>query len=187
MLYELIQAVEPLVGVFQAMSNAGQEGLPPVPGNPPVEGTSVVEGEVSQNDLWAALEKKDWEDLISSKEWRSTERHFNLCESKIKTIVEKTLSLYKQGNLPLQIEEDDDIGRGIDAYFADLNHFTSNQQRLQHIQRVHECIGKKKSNMARDKGLHGKLKENSCSSFYLSFELLIYILCMNFISRRKQF
>lgn len=88
---ELLQAVEPFLGVFQEMSNAGQETLPQVPGNPPVEGTSsLVEGEVSQNEIWTAvddLEKKEWEDLISSKEWRFTENHFSLCENKIRTIV----------------------------------------------------------------------------------------------------
>jgi len=154
MFNELLQAVEPFLEVVQIMSNAGQEGLPQVPGNPPVEGTSVVEGEVSQNEIWAALEKKEWKDLISSKEWRSIEKHFDLCESKIKTIIEETLSLYKQGNLPLQIEEDADIGRGIDAYFADLNHFESNQQRLQHIKRAQACIGNPNSKIWREiKGL----------------------------------
>ena len=137
------------------MSNAGQETLPQVPGNPPVEGTSssfLVEGEVSQNEIWTALdrEKKEWEDLISSKEWRLTENNLSLCESRIAAIVEKTLALYKEGSLRLRIDEDADIGRGIDAYFADLNRFTSNQQRLRHLQQVHACIGNPKSPIWRE-------------------------------------
>lgn len=83
--------------------------------------------------------------LLSSKEWRLTERHFHLCESRISVIVAKTMSLYKEGHLNLKIKEEADIARGIDAYFADLNRFTSNQQRLQHLQRVQECIGNPKS------------------------------------------
>ena len=99
---------------------------------------------IEKNEIWTALdrEKKEWEDLISSKEWRLTENHFSLCESRI---AEKTLALYKEGSLPLRIDEDANIGRGIDAYFADLNRFTSNQQRLRHLQQVHACIGNPKS------------------------------------------
>ncbi|MED6115785.1 hypothetical protein PIB30_094033 [Stylosanthes scabra] len=41
-------------------------------------------------------------------------------------VVTKTLSLYKdkEGHLNLNIKEEADIARGIDAYFADLNRFT---------------------------------------------------------------
>jgi len=39
-------------------------------------------------------------DLISSKEWRLTEGHFNLCSKKIESIVDKALSLYKEGFAP---------------------------------------------------------------------------------------
>ncbi|RYQ95164.1 hypothetical protein Ahy_B08g090220 [Arachis hypogaea] len=97
--------------------------------------------EDSQNEIWTAVEiaeRKQWQDLLSSKEWRLTERHFNLCKSRISAIVTKTLSLYKdkEGHLNLNIKEEADIARGIDAYFADLNRFTSNQQRLRHIQRI---------------------------------------------------
>ena len=113
--------------------------------------------EVSQNEIWTAVEiaeRKQWQDLLSSKEWRLTERHFNLCESRISAIVTKTLSLYKdkdkEGHLNLNIKEEADIARGIDAYFADLNRFTSNQQRLRHIQRVRECIGNQKSPIWRE-------------------------------------
>jgi len=35
--------------------------------------------------------------MISSKEWRLTEGHFNLCSKKIESIVDKALSLYKEG------------------------------------------------------------------------------------------
>ena len=157
MLDELLNAVEPFLQGFHDIStNAGQRTLPQVPGNPPVEGTSsssVVEGEVSQNEIWKAVEiaeRKQWQDLLSSKEWQLTERHFNLCESRISAIVTKTLSLYKEGHLNINIQEEADIARGIDAYFADLNRFTSNQQRLQHIQRVHECIGNQKSPIWRE-------------------------------------
>lgn len=59
-------------------------------------------------------------------------------------------TLYKEGSLPLRIDEDADIGRGIDAYFADLNRFTSNQQRLRHLQQVHACIGNPKSPIWRE-------------------------------------
>lgn len=104
MFNELMQAIEPFLQGLHDISSAGQKTLPQVPGNPPVEVTSssssVVEGEVSQNAIWEAVdidEKK--QDLISSKEWRSTERHFTLCEIKISAIVEKTISLYKEGSL----------------------------------------------------------------------------------------
>ena len=154
MLDELLSMVEPFLQGFHDISaSAGQRTLPQVPGNPPVEGTSfssVVEGEVSQNEIWTAVERKQWQDLLSSKEWRLTERHFHLCESRISAIVTKTLSLYKEGHLNLNIKEEADIARGIDAYFADLNRFTSNQQRLRHIQRVHECIGNQKSPIWRE-------------------------------------
>ena len=158
MLNELLSAVEPFLQGFQDIStSAGQRTLPQVPGNPPVEGTSssVVEGEVPQNDILTAVdiaERKQWQDLLSSqeKEWRLTERHFNLCESRISAIFTRTKSLYKEGHLDLNIKEEADIARGIDAYFADLNRFTSNQQRLQHIKRVHECIGNPKSRIWRE-------------------------------------
>lgn len=67
MVNELLVAVAPFLEVLKDMSNAGQETLPQVPGNPPVEGTSsssVVEGEVSQNLIWAAVERKQWQDLL---------------------------------------------------------------------------------------------------------------------------
>jgi len=93
MLNELLSAVEPfLQGLQEISTSAGQRTLPQVPGNPPVEGTSsssVVEGEVSQNQIWAAVERKQWQDLLSSKEWRLTERRFHLCESRISVIVGK--------------------------------------------------------------------------------------------------
>lgn len=157
MFNELLQAVEPFLQGLHDISSAGQETLPQVPGNPPVEVTSssssVVEGEVSQNEIWAAVdiaEKKQWQDLISSKEWRSTERHSAICEIKISAIVEKTLSLYKEGRLPLHIREDTDIADGIKAYFANLHCFTSNHQRLRHIKTVHGCIGNPRSDIWRE-------------------------------------
>ena len=116
MLNELLSAVEPFLQGFQPdiSTSAGQRTLPQVPGNPPVEGTSssVVEGEVPQNDIWTAVdiaERKQWQDLLSSKEWRLTERHFNLCESRIGAILTRTLSLYKEGHLNLNIKEEADI------------------------------------------------------------------------------
>lgn len=117
----------------------------------------VVESEISQDDIFQTLdkqqienEKKIWKDLISSKEWRLTEGHFHLCSKKIESIVDKALSLYKEGSLPLRIKEDSDIRIGIEAYFGDLNSFPSNGSRLSHLKRVLDCIGKTKSPIWRE-------------------------------------
>lgn len=58
----------------------------------------------SQDEIFQTLdkqqienEKKILKDMISSKEWRLTEGRFNLCSKKIESIVDKALSLYKEG------------------------------------------------------------------------------------------
>jgi hypothetical protein len=89
--------------------------------------------------------RKEWGDLRSSREWRATERHFQLCEKRVGHIIEKTRSLYRAGGLGLQINDEADIRRGIDAYFTDLTDFASNEQRLRHIKQVQDCIGKQNS------------------------------------------
>lgn len=100
------------------------------------------EVEVPQNELLGASKKKEWEDTLSSKEWKSTERHFDLCDRKIKTIREEVLSLYKKGALELEIDDEADIGRGLDAHFVNLHDFDSRKKRLHHIKRVRDSIGK---------------------------------------------
>lgn len=52
------------------------------------------EEEVSQDAIWAAAdaEQNEWQNLLSSKEWQSTDRHFAICEQKVAAIFEKSLS-----------------------------------------------------------------------------------------------
>jgi hypothetical protein len=40
----------------------------------------------------ADAEQNEWQNLLSSKEWQSTDRHFAICEQKVAAIFEKTLS-----------------------------------------------------------------------------------------------
>lgn len=129
----------PLLGGFRG----GTGG--PLPGES--SSSFSVEGEVSQDAIWDAVteEKEQWQALISSREWRSTEAHFALCEAKIAAIVERVTSLYKEGDLPLNIKEEEDIRRGFDVYFSDMGRFESNQKRLNHIKKVSECVGNGRS------------------------------------------
>lgn len=57
---------------------------------------------------------------MSSKEWQSTERHFCLCDQRISAILEKVTSLYKEGSLHLEIEDESQIKKGLDVYFSDM-------------------------------------------------------------------
>lgn len=87
------------VPLFAQTSNLG--GFRGGTGGPlPGESSSSfsVEGEVPQDAIWDAVteEKEKWQALISSREWRSTETHFALCEAKIAAIVERVTSLYKE-------------------------------------------------------------------------------------------
>ncbi|KAG7529285.1 Ribosomal protein L10e/L16 (mitochondrion) [Arabidopsis thaliana x Arabidopsis arenosa] len=59
------------------------------------------------DDLFRTVElneDKVWKDLISSKEWRFTERHFHFCEQKIQRIIDKALDMYGEGTLKSLIE-----------------------------------------------------------------------------------
>jgi len=59
-----------------------------------------VQEEENLNDFWDELERKnekeqkEWKELLSSKEWRSTEKHFALCEKKKSTKLSKKRYLY---------------------------------------------------------------------------------------------
>ena len=46
--------------------------------------------------------------------------------------------------------EEDDIQRGIDAHFGDLFSYDSNKQRLNHINRVANCVGNEASPIWRE-------------------------------------
>lgn len=59
------------------------------------------------DDLFRTVElneDKVWKDLILSKEWRFTERHFHFCEQKIQRIIDKALDMYGEGTLKSLIE-----------------------------------------------------------------------------------
>lgn len=113
-----------------------------------------VSGEVSQDAVWDAVavteEKQQWQSLISSKEWRAVDMHYTLCENKISTLCDRVTALYKEGSLPLNIKEEEDIKRGFAAYFSDLFRFESNRARLTHIKRAGECVGNEKSSIWRE-------------------------------------
>lgn len=158
---ELLPMVEPFLGVIQEVG----QGIVPmlqVPQTLPVGGTSSVmllESQITQDDLFRTVElneDKVWKDLISSKEWRFTERHFHFCEQKIQRIIDKALDMYGEGTLKSGIEgkerdlrdlniEESDIRIGIEAYLSDLHSFLSNASRLGHLKSVLACIGKTKS------------------------------------------
>ncbi|GJS57297.1 hypothetical protein Tco_0652081 [Tanacetum coccineum] len=74
------------------------------------------------------IARREWDELRSSREWRSVENHFARCDRKIDAIFEKARSMYRDGHLALDIEDESDIKRGLDAYFSDLHDFPSGRQ-----------------------------------------------------------
>lgn len=88
----------------------------------PAEGDAVNQESGSQDarpqapapgEAAEIFEKREWEALILSKEWRAADRHLNLCEERIAEIRSKISTLYKNGNLELYLREEDDIRRGV--------------------------------------------------------------------------
>ncbi|GJX28608.1 hypothetical protein Tco_0236687 [Tanacetum coccineum] len=51
-------------------------------------------------------------------------------------IFEKARSMYRDGHLALDIEDESDIKRGLDAYFSDLHDFPSNGHRFRRLKLV---------------------------------------------------
>ncbi|GKF12925.1 hypothetical protein Tco_0050851, partial [Tanacetum coccineum] len=76
------------------------------------------------------IARKEWDELRSSREWISVEKYFARCDRKIDAIFEKACSVYRDGHLSLDIEDESDIKRGLDAYFSDLHEFSSNGHRF---------------------------------------------------------
>ncbi|GJT15576.1 cytochrome c biogenesis FN [Tanacetum coccineum] len=74
--------------------------------------------------------RREWDELCSSREWRSVENHFARCDRRIGAIFEKARAMYRDGCLELDIEDESDIQRGLDAYFSDLHDFLPNEHRL---------------------------------------------------------
>nr|GEW37794.1 ribosomal protein S12, mitochondrial [Tanacetum cinerariifolium] len=82
------------------------------------------------------IAKREWDELRSSREWISAENHFARCDRKIEAIFEKVRSMYRDGHLALDIEDESDIKRGLDAYFSDLHDFPSNGHRFRRLKLV---------------------------------------------------
>ncbi|GKF15548.1 hypothetical protein Tco_0057010 [Tanacetum coccineum] len=76
------------------------------------------------------IARREWDELCSSREWISVEKYFARCDRKIDAIFEKACSMYRDGHLSLDIEDDSDIKRGLDAYFSNLHDFPSNGHRF---------------------------------------------------------
>ena len=87
----------------------------------------------------------EWDELRSSREWRSVEKHFARCDRRIGAIFEKARAMYRDGRLALDIEDESDIQRGLGAYFADLHDLPSNEHRLRRLKRVAGCLGNARS------------------------------------------
>ncbi|CDP17408.1 unnamed protein product [Coffea canephora] len=139
---------ENLGGQSEAAGPSFMLGQGKADGPLPGEASSAFSVDVSQDEIWdtvEAEEQKQWKALISSREYMEVERHFALCERKISAIVEKVTSFFKEGSLPLNIDEEGDIRRGVEIYFSDLHLFHSNHQRLGHINRALEAVGNPKS------------------------------------------
>ncbi|GJT87662.1 hypothetical protein Tco_1069379 [Tanacetum coccineum] len=91
------------------------------------------------------IARREWDELRSSREWRSVENHFARCDRKIDAIFEKARSMYRDGHLALDIEDESDIKRGLDAYFSDLHDFPSNGHRFRRLKLVAGCLGNARS------------------------------------------
>ncbi|GJT90170.1 hypothetical protein Tco_1079015 [Tanacetum coccineum] len=92
-------------------------------GNENADPTDMGIAEQHQN-----IARREWDELRSSREWISVENHFARCDRKIDAIFEKARSMYRDGHLVLDIEDESDIKRGLDAYFSDLHDFSSGGQ-----------------------------------------------------------
>ncbi|GKC07737.1 hypothetical protein Tco_0999347 [Tanacetum coccineum] len=57
-------------------------------------------------------------------------KEYDKCDRKINAIFEKACSMYHDGHLVLDIEDESYIKRGLDAYFSDLYDFPSNGHRF---------------------------------------------------------
>ncbi|GJR40119.1 hypothetical protein Tco_1215803 [Tanacetum coccineum] len=66
------------------------------------------------------IARREWDELRLSREWISVENHFARCDRKIDAIFEKARSMYRDGHLALDIEDESDIKRGLDAYFSGI-------------------------------------------------------------------
>ena len=90
--------------------------------------------------LGVSVHHREWDELRSSREWRSVEKHFVRCDRRIGAIFEKARAMYRDGRLALDIEDESDIQRGLGAYFADLHDLPSNEHRLRRLKRVAGCL-----------------------------------------------
>lgn len=50
--------------------------------------------------------RREWDELRSSREWRSVEKHFVRCDRRIGAIFEKARAMYRDGRLALDIEDE---------------------------------------------------------------------------------
>nr|GFA31767.1 hypothetical protein [Tanacetum cinerariifolium] len=91
------------------------------------------------------IARREWDELRSSREWISVENHFARYDRKIDAIFEKARSMYRDGHLALDIEDESDIKRGLDAYFSDLHDFPSNGHRFRQLKLVAGCLGNARS------------------------------------------
>ena len=89
--------------------------------------------------------RREWDELRSSREYRAVESHFDRCDRRIGAIGEKAIAMYRDGRLALDIKDESDIQRGLNAYFSDLCDFPSNRHRLDRIKLVAGCLGNARS------------------------------------------
>nr|GEY56485.1 cytochrome c biogenesis FN, mitochondrial [Tanacetum cinerariifolium] len=82
------------------------------------------------------IARREWDELRSSRDWISVENHFARYDRKIEAIFEKARSMYRDGQLALDIEDKSDIKRGLDAYFSNLHDFPSNGHRFRRLKLV---------------------------------------------------
>lgn len=123
-------------------------------GQPPHAAQPHLVGEIDQDDLFAAAEAQELADLtaqMQSREWRAADRHFSLCEEKVQTIISEINSQRISGRLDLNLQDPEDIKRGVEVFFSDLTmKFDKNEQRLGHLKRVYENIGNPRSHLWKD-------------------------------------
>lgn len=88
---------------------------------------------------------------MNTNEWRASDRHFSLCETKINNIISEIHTRRDTGQLDLPLEDPKDIERGVNVYFSDLPiRFNNNKQRLGLINRMLQKIGNQNSRLWND-------------------------------------
>nr|GFA36379.1 hypothetical protein [Tanacetum cinerariifolium] len=148
---ELHRAVTPFIHSSGDGLPGGSMGLGGGKGRSPFRrGFFVGNENADPSDMGVAeqhqnIARREWDELRSSREWILVENHFARCDRKINAIFEKARSMYRDGHLALDIEDESDIKRGLDAYFSNLHEFPSNGHRFQRLKLVAGCLGNARS------------------------------------------